>query len=198
MKKISVNTVKNYMKEHAGTHTFQKAFQIGEESFEVTFKTSLDLSEKTAFISRVMSGCFDALGNYRPEYYYPMFHATLIQMCTNLPVVSMKGQQGDDGEALMDIDGMDKLYHALELNRLDGEGFLDLVTEMDSLCLDALEWRTKRELCDANNMKLKNLADAAITLVEEVANKVREFDPEAVSGYIGEPAKMTGDTEEKS
>ena len=68
MKKIAVNTVKAFLKEHKREDAYTQTFTMGDSSFEVAFHTALTVSEKTTFINRVISGCFDSTGKFRPEY----------------------------------------------------------------------------------------------------------------------------------
>ena len=74
MKKIAVNTVKNFLKENKRENTFTQTFEVGDNTFDVTFRTALSVMEKSVFLNRVVSGCFDMTGKYRPEYVSPMSH----------------------------------------------------------------------------------------------------------------------------
>ena len=52
MKKIAVNTVKAFLKEHKREDAYTQTFTMGDSSFEVAFHTALTVSEKTTFINR--------------------------------------------------------------------------------------------------------------------------------------------------
>lgn len=79
MKKIAVNTVKAFLKENKKEDTYTQAFTVGDSSFEVSFHTALTIAEKSTFLNRVVSGCFDATGKFRPEYVSPMLRATILR-----------------------------------------------------------------------------------------------------------------------
>ena len=46
MKKIAVNTVKAFLKEHKREDAYTQTFTMGDSSFEVAFHTALTVSEK--------------------------------------------------------------------------------------------------------------------------------------------------------
>ena len=68
MKKIAVNTVKAFLKENKKEDAYTQAFTVGDSSFEVSFHTALTIAEKSTFLNRVVSGCFDATGKFRLAY----------------------------------------------------------------------------------------------------------------------------------
>lgn len=183
MKKVAVNTAKSFLKEHTTDDTIALIYHVGESDFDVSIKTRLSLGEKSVFINRVLSGCFDAIGQYRPEYFEPMFHATVIQMCTNLPVLSLKNE-GDQ----LDIEAMDGLYQSLNL---DGDvsklynPFSVMVAGMKRLCEDALEWR-KEQNRDINilSREIQTLIDAINTL-----------DPKDIGTLLGYAKTLSENTE---
>lgn len=117
MKKIAVNTVKNFIKEHKNDKEFVVSYPIGDNSFDVTVKTYLSVVERSMFINRVVDNCFDANDNYTPEYFEPLFRATVLQMATNLPVLTLKATDDEEG-AFMDIDAMNELWYALNAEEL--------------------------------------------------------------------------------
>ena len=49
MKKIAVNTVKNFLKENKHDDIFTQTFEVGESSFDVTIRTNLSIAEKSVF-----------------------------------------------------------------------------------------------------------------------------------------------------
>ena len=101
MKKIAVDTMRTFLKEHKAENITKLSVPVGDSSFELEIKTHLTVTEKSTFISRVLSGCFDVMGNFRPEYVSPMMRATILQMCTNLPVLVEKGVKAENGESAM-------------------------------------------------------------------------------------------------
>lgn len=197
MKKIAVNTVKAFLKEHADTGTVTKEFPVADSTFEVQIRTILTVDEKTKFISRVVRNCFDAAGNYHPEFLTPMLRATILQMCTNVPVLTMKGEAEN-----MDLDAMNALYQAMNLDYLDNEPYQAMMREMVGLCQVGIEWRKARNLSDGNKVSvnaMNALGDAAISIrnvMEVLAKKADSADMDTLMQYAGKISKATENLDE--
>ena len=197
MKKIAVNTVKAFLKEHADTGTVTKEFPVADSTFEVQIRTILTVDEKTKFISRVVRNCFDAAGNYHPEFLTPMLRATILQMCTNVPVLTMKGEAEN-----MDLDAMNALYQAMNLDYLDNEPYQAMMREMVGLCQVGIEWRKARNLSDSNKVSvnaMNALGDAAISIrnvMEALAKKADSTDMDTLMQYAGKISKATENLDE--
>lgn len=197
MKKIAVNTVKAFLKEHADTGTVTKEFPVADSTFEVQIRTILTVDEKTKFISRVVRNCFDAAGNYHPEFLTPMLRATILQMCTNVPVLTMKGEAEN-----MDLDAMNALYQAMNLDYLDNEPYQAMMREMVGLCQVGIEWRKARNLSDGNKVSvnaMNALGDAAISIrnvMEALAKKADSADMDTLMQYAGQISKATENLDE--
>ena len=197
MKKIAVNTVKAFLKEHADTGTVTKEFPVADSTFEVQIRTILTVDEKTKFISRVVRNCFDAAGNYHPEFLTPMLRATILQMCTNVPVLTMKGEAEN-----MDLDAMNALYQAMNLDYLDNEPYQAMMREMVGLCQVGIEWRKARNLSDGNKVSvnaMNALGDAAISIrnvMEVLAKKADSTDMDTLMQYAGKISKATENLDE--
>lgn len=197
MKKIAVNTVKAFLKEHADTGTVTKEFPVADSTFEVQIRTILTVDEKTKFISRVVRNCFDAAGNYHPEFLTPMLRATILQMCTNVPVLTMKGEAEN-----MDLDAMNALYQAMNLDYLDNEPYQAMMREMVGLCQVGIEWRKARNLSDGNKVSvnaMNALGDAAISIrnvMEALAKKADSTDMDTLMPYAGKISKATENLDE--
>lgn len=197
MKKIAVNTVKAFLKEHADTGTVTKEFPVADSTFEVQIRTILTVDEKTKFISRVVRNCFDAAGNYHPEFLTPMLRATILQMCTNVPVLTMKGEAEN-----MDLDAMNALYQAMNLDHLDNEPYQAMMREMVGLCQVGIEWRKARNLSDGNKVSvnaMNALGDAAISIrnvMEALAKKADSADMDTLMQYAGKISKATENLDE--
>lgn len=191
MKKISVDTAKNYIKEKSpeGMTKTSMVFNDGQE-VEVEIRTKLTTDEKSAFISRVLSGCFDGNGNYRPEYMTPMLRATILQMCTNLPVISRKGEKTEDGEAVMDIDAMDALYVSLNLDTLNDVGYQSMMGEMVHLSGIAADWRKAKQLSGAKE-ELAYAARSVRELAEALTAKIDGLDLDALMEYAKKLSENT-------
>lgn len=178
MKKISTNTVKAFLKENKQDNAVIDTYDIGDSTFDVSFKTSLTIDEQSIFVNRVLSGCFDAAGNYRPEYFEPMCHATILQLCTNVPVITLKGEQSEGGAALMDIDAMESLWHALGFNRIENYDdsqtmnpkILRAIWMLRGLAVEAVEWKRSKILSAAQSANTE-----AINAVGEAAQSVRDM-----------------------
>lgn len=197
MKKIAVNTVKAFLKEHADTRMVTKEFSVADATFEVQIRTILTVDEKTKFISRVVRNCFDAAGNYHPEFLTPMLRATILQMCTNVPVLTMKGEAEN-----MDLDAMNALYQAMNLDYLDNEPYQAMMREMVGLCQVGIEWRKARNLSDGNKVSvnaMNALGDAAISIrnvMEALAKKADSTDMDTLMQYAGKISKATENLDE--
>lgn len=197
MKKIAVNTVKAFLKERADTGTVTKEFPVADSTFEVQIRTILTVDEKTKFISRVVRNCFDAAGNYHPEFLTPMLRATILQMCTNVPVLTMKGEAEN-----MDLDAMNALYQAMNLDYLDNEPYQAMMREMVGLCQVGIEWRKARNLSDGNKVSvnaMNALGDAAISIrnvMEALAKKADSTDMDTLMQYAGKISKATENLDE--
>ena len=138
MKKIAVGTVKAFLKENQ-YQPERTVIHVGDTDVEVTLSYDLTVEQKGMFTRRVMSGCFDELGRYRPESYSAMFKATVLQMCSDLPTLTLSGEKMDDGGAVMDINDMARLFDLL--NICDTAAYKSFLTEMSGICAQAIEWR---------------------------------------------------------
>lgn len=81
------------------------------------------IAEKSTFLNRVVSGCFDATGKFRPEYVSPMLRATILQMCTNIPAMTLKNETDEVGVPALDVDAMNELYLAMDLDHVQNAGY---------------------------------------------------------------------------
>ena len=167
MKKIAVNTVKAFLKENKKEDAYTQAFTVGDSSFEVSFHTALTIAEKSTFLNRVVSGCFDATGKFRPEYVSPMLRATILQMCTNIPAMTLKNETDEVG------------VPALDLDHVQNAGYQDMLNEMVPLCGQAIDWKKSSILADHGT-------DTALRdLLEGLADKVKDIDTESLMQYAG-------------
>ena len=187
MKKIAVNTVKAFLKENKKEDAYTQAFTVGDSSFEVSFHTALTIAEKSTFLNRVVSGCFDATGKFRPEYVSPMLRATILQMCTNIPAMTLKNETDEVGVPALDVDAMNELYLAMDLDHVQNAGYQAGLTnfmhilqnEMVPLCGQAIDWKKSSILADHGT-------DTALRdLLEGLADKVKDIDTESLMQYAG-------------
>lgn len=193
MKKLSVETMKKYMKTKETPKSVKVHYEFDGTEFDVEVRTSLSCAEQSAFIGRVLAGCFDDGGNFRPEYFDPMFHATVLQMMTNVPPIPIRGATGDDGEKLLDIDAMDELYDALALeNDESTDDFCGFIWYLYGLCDNAAGDRRARNL--ANNGvtgDLSAIVSGARRIVESLADKVDGVNTEELLAYAGKLSELT-------
>lgn len=185
MKKIAVNTMKAFLKEHKREDTYTHTFDVADSSFQVVFHTNLSIAEKTTFINRVLSGCFDSMGNFRPEYVSPVLRATILQMCTNVPALTLKNELSDSGSPALDLEAMNDLYMAMNLDCTNDQGYQEMMNEMVQLCMQAIDWKKSRNLCSHNtDSALRNLLDT-------LTAKVDGMDISALMQYAGVLSEAT-------
>lgn len=192
MKKIAVNTIKAFLKEHKEANVATVSFQIGDSTFEVEIKTSLTVTEKTTFINRLLSGCFDQMGNFRPEYVTPMLRATILQMCTNVPILTLKNEQDADGGSLMDIEAMNDLYAAMGLDNLENNEYQAMMGEIIYLCNLAIDWRKSRTI------SASTLDSSLSSLIKTLNAKVENMDTNSLMEFAGQLSEATKGLDEGS
>ena len=126
-----------------------------------------------------------------------MLRATILQMCTNVPVLTMKGEAEN-----MDLDAMNALYQAMNLDYLDNEPYQAMMREMVGLCQVRIECRKARTLSDANKVSvnaMNALGDAAISIrnvMEALAKKADSTDMDTLMQYAGKISKATENLDE--
>lgn len=177
MKKISTSTVKTFLKEKKQEDRIVVDYPVGSSQFNVELRTSLTVVERSVFINRVLSGCFDSNEDYRPEYVLPMFRATILQMLTNVPVVTLKGEQDNDGGGLMDLEAMNELYVALNFDGIEDKRYEELVCDLLNDVHSSIKWRKDKILTkgkDLNADAVSALCDAALA-VRNAANTVNDL-----------------------
>lgn len=193
MRKIAVNTIKAFLKENRREDGYVETFNVGDSSFDVTFHTALAIEEKSTFINRVISGCFDSGGTFRPEYVRPMLRATIIQMCTNIPPLSLKNETDDNGAVALDLNGMNELYLSMNLDDVRNDSYQIMLQEMIYLCDQAIDWKKNcvlsggttenalRDLISAITVKVDSLdMDELVRVAGELSDKARGLDEHGI------------------
>lgn len=179
MKKIAVNTMKTFLKEHKREDTYTQTFKVADSSFEVVFHTNLSIAEKSTFINRVLKGCFDHMGNFRPEYVSPVLRATILQMCTNVPALTLKNEMSDNGSPALDLEAMNDPYVAMDLDCVNNPAYQAMMSEMVQLSMQAIDWKKARNLSSHNtDSALRNLLDT-------LTAKVDGMDTSSLMQYAG-------------
>ena len=177
MKKISINTVRAFLKENTVSKKdyIERDFCVQESKFTVRMKTQLSLPEKSTFINRVLNGCFDSSNNFRPEYLPPMIRATLLQVCTDIPTIPQRGDKDDDGGSLMDIEAMSNLYIVMNLDNLEDRDYQIMLNDIVQLCHQAVDWKRAKVLSGGTD-SLKELGDAAKLVKNFIASMSDKLD----------------------
>ena len=202
MKKIAVSTVKAFLKSKEDERKFAIDLPIGEDSFTVHFDFNMTLDEQSVFVRRVLSGCYDYLGNYRPEYYRPMLNATILQMCSNAPVLNVKGEKMDDNSPVMDVGAMHNFFclisDAINMNAFDEEKhdkykvFWNNYWELESACTEAREWKNGGPIRDVGALcqSLNDTLDAVQQVVYKIADMVDSTDMETLTNGVTKLSAM--------
>ncbi len=192
MKKIAVKTMRKYMKAKMPENTvIEQKYPFGDSEIVVHIKTKLTASEVGIFVRRVLSACFDGEGNYRPEYYQPVFKATVIQICTDLPVLSLRNERGDDGESLMDIDAMADMYDTLCFDDLSDGRYKALTAYLNEVCDSAVVDYANRHTTNSDLLrKIDEIADEA----KAVLNKIASIDTDSLMKYAQVLSEATAET----
>lgn len=204
MKKIAMNTVRSFLKENQKHEMCVLTLKVEDSTFDVHIQTDVSISEKSIFINRVLSGCFDIIGNFRPEYAEPMFRTTILQMFTDLPIFALKGEQDENGSGLLDIESMNALYLAMKLDELDNQSFRQMVAELKELCEKAIEWRKACALSERNSAdkdvieSFAQAANAVNTLMQTLVDKANGLNMDELMQYAGRLSKVTEGLNETS
>lgn len=113
---------------------------------ETHIKTTLSIPEQGMFIDRVISSCFDADGDFMPQYLDPIFAITLLQMTTDIPpltsTISLKDESGNEtGEkaTIIDIEKTYELCKAINLiENIKDKHYQNLVHSLKDMINDKL------------------------------------------------------------
>lgn len=113
---------------------------------ETHIKTTLSIPEQGMFIDRVISSCFDADGDFMPQYLDPIFAITLLQMTTDIPpltsTISLKDESGNEtGEkaTIIDIEKTYELCKAINLiENIKDKHYQNLVHSLKDMVNDKL------------------------------------------------------------
>lgn len=115
---------------------------------EIALKTSLTIPEKGMFVDRVVIPCFDAEGDFMPQYLDPLFMITLLQMTTNVPpiedvvpILDEAGNETGEKSTIINIEKTYELCKAINLvkNVADGK-YQALIGELRQMVADKLAY----------------------------------------------------------
>lgn len=130
-----------------------------EVVLEVPIKNSMTISEKGAFIDRVVNACFDKDGDYLPQNLDPVFIITLLQMTTNLPVfeksITLKNDDGSESDESITVIDIEKTYDfckAIDLvKRVNDDEYQGLIFELKHMVDDKITYRKAVNARKASN-----------------------------------------------
>ena len=119
------------------------------------------------------------MGNFRPEYVSPVLRATILQMCTNVPALTLKNEMSDNGSPALDLEAMNDLYVAMDLDCVNNPAYQAMMSEMVQLSMQAIDWKKARNLSSHNtDSALRNLLDT-------LTAKVDGMDTSSLMQYAG-------------
>lgn len=144
-----------------------------EVVMEISVKTDLSIPEKGMFVDRVVIPCFDAEGDFMPQYLDPLFMITLLQMTTNvppiedvIPIVDEAGNETGEKTTIINIEKTYELCKAINLvkNATDVK-YQALIAELRQMVADKLAY-----VKDINARKASNSLAILRPLLDVVAN----------------------------
>ena len=183
----SVNVIKNFVKREKSDGEITRRYQVGDDgtSFEVKIQTKLSVSQKAAFIHKVLEGAFTRDGEYAPEYVLPAFRAAVLMVCTNITPIKIKNENGEPD--YLDLDAMSELYDALKFGEDKSDGFRELQENMDALCHEAILWKQRKILYSGLD-SLSIAAHAVTELAAALKSNVDGVDMKSLSETAAEIA----------
>lgn len=152
--------------------------KFNEKAFEIKLKIFMTIDETSTFIDRVVNGCFDSDDDYRPEYIEPIFHVTLLQMFTNVPVFTKKMESLENNAKIVVVD-IEKSYQLalnLKLWEKDCGSFRTLYSTLWDLVNEKLKFQKQRVLSGERKTleKTKEDLENGIALINSIGNKLNE------------------------
>ena len=84
--------------------------------------------------------------------------------------MTLKNETDEVGVPALDVDAMNELYLAMDLDHVQNAGYQDMLNEMVPLCGQAIDWKKSSILADHGT-------DTALRdLLEGLADKVKDID----------------------
>lgn len=196
MKKISVTSVKEYMKQAAEPEykTFCKFVGKNDKEVEIVYKDVFTIEEESTFIDRIIDNVFDDNMRFRPEYVQPMVHATLIQMFTNLPTIPIGNSE------YMDVRAMDRMFYIFKFDKLNCESW----DTLSALAGSAVKYEKDKRLAETSTASDRAVDEFANTMksLTEVVNtlgkKVNDINMNEMIEYAGRLSNATQELQEGS
>lgn len=201
-RKVPLKTVRKYIKDAPRMKSAAADVPLpggGGETFRLEYRRTMTIEEKTACIKRVVDGCFDSDGVFHPEYVDPILYTSILQICTNLPVLTLQDVTASDGEPAVDLDAMYDLYMCLvhDLAEIsDGEDTLyGIEYELRDLINPAIRERLKRTPLQAS---LTGAVNAVRDGVAALTDMLKDVDVESLTKYAGVLTKLSQGVTENS
>lgn len=105
--------------------------------------------------------------------------AEAIGIYRDIPAMTLKNETDEVGVPALDVDAMNELYLAMDLDHVQNAGYQDMLNEMVPLCGQAIDWKKSSILADHGT-------DTALRdLLEGLADKVKDIDTESLMQYAG-------------
>lgn len=173
----------DFMKETESANTTVVTYNFAKQSFDVALKTSMTVDDKSAFIDRVVNGCFDANSEYRPEFRDAIFQITILQMLSDVPVFTKKmnelDENGNETEKKIEVIDIDKTYDLckrLDLFHKADDSFRVLVNELVYLVETKLAFEQQRIIAGERKAleKAREELETGIALVNGIGLSLKE------------------------
>lgn len=171
--------------------------KAGEVVMEIHVKNSLTIPEMGLFVDRVVNSCFDADGDYMPQYLDPIFSITLLQMTTDIPpfedsipVVDEEGNPTGEKTSIINIEKTYELCRAVNLKKyVNDEAYLNLISELKKMVDDKLEYMKKMNI--RKNTGITAMLTSLLPQLQEFKN-IGEMTALKMNGELEETASTIG------
>lgn len=198
--KKSVNALMDIYKRNSVDTVLKLTDPQNEDSvvMEISLKTSLTITEKGIFVDRVVIPCFDAEGDFMPQYLDPLFMITLLQMTTNvppiedaIPIVDENGVETGEKTTIINIEKTYELCKAINLvkNATDVK-YRALIDELRQMVADKLAYVKDINARKASNALaiLKPLLDSMTDLANsgELIDVLAQLAKSDVTNKVGD------------
>ena len=127
-------------------------YQVGGETIPVLLKTTLNLTDTSAFIDRVTLGSFTPDGDYIPEYQELMMFGAILQFLSNVPLPELRDPE--TGRKLLDLAKLHEMMDSMDLltriramynsKEEDERRLWKLFDRLECMVLEKLEFRKQK------------------------------------------------------
>lgn len=145
---------------------------------EISVKNELSIEDKGNFVDRVVNACFDADGDFIPQYLDPVFMITLLQMTTNVPVFEREIELDDESKTtVVDIEKTYELCKAINLiHNVKDNAFQALVAELRGMTVEKLDYMKQMRFCAEERMlsKVREELENGVAMVAAIGQQLNE------------------------